>query len=70
MEKFPHENLSDREFQVMHLIARGLGIKDIASKLNLGISTISTYRSRIFEKTGFKNNAELINYAVKNRLVD
>ena len=69
-EKIPHENLSDREYQVMILIGQGKSIKSIASELNLGVSTVSTYRSRIMEKTGFKNNAEIIQYVITNRLID
>lgn len=69
-EKPPHELLSDREYQVMLLLARGYGISDISNHLNLGISTVSTYRGRILEKTGFKNNAEITHYAIKNGLVD
>ena len=65
-----HENLSDREFQVMCLIASGKTVKDIAKELNLSINTISTYRIRILEKMGMKSNAELTHYAIKNGLVD
>ncbi len=65
-----HESLSDREFQVMCLIASGKTATDIAKELSLSINTISTYRIRILEKMGMKNNAELTHYAVKNGLVD
>jgi two-component system invasion response regulator UvrY len=65
-----HENLSDREFQVMCLIASGKTVKDIAKQLNLSINTISTYRIRILEKMSMKSNAELTHYAIKNGLVD
>jgi DNA-binding NarL/FixJ family response regulator len=64
----PHESLSDREFQVMILIASGKSVKDIADELNLSINTISTYRNRILEKMNLKNNSELTHYAVKNGL--
>lgn len=65
-----HESLSDREFQVMCLIASGKTIKEIGKELNLSINTISTYRIRILEKMSMKSNAELTFYAVKNHLVD
>ncbi len=65
-----HEKLSDREYQVMRMIGQGKSVSDIASKLNLSISTVSTYRSRILEKTGLKNSAEITNYVIKNKLID
>jgi DNA-binding NarL/FixJ family response regulator len=65
-----HEVLSDREYQVMCLIASGKTATEIAKELSLSINTISTYRMRILEKMGMKNNAELTHYALKNRLVD
>jgi len=69
-EKPRHEILSDREYQVMSLIASGKTVKDIADELSLSVQTISTYRSRILEKMKMKNNAEIIYYAVKQGLVD
>jgi len=68
-EALPHEALSSREYQVMCMIASGKTLKEIAGELSLSIKTISTYRSRILEKMKMRNNAELIHYAVKNRLV-
>jgi DNA-binding NarL/FixJ family response regulator len=65
-----HETLSDREYQVMCMIASGKTLKEIADGLSLSIKTISTYRSRILEKMNMKTNAELTHYAIKNRLVD
>lgn len=65
-----HENLSDREFQVMGLIAQGKTVKEIAQELYLGISTISTYRSRILEKLKMKSNAELTRYVMENELFE
>jgi DNA-binding NarL/FixJ family response regulator len=65
-----HESLSDREYQVMCMIASGKTLKEIAEKLSLSIKTISTYRSRILEKMNMKSNAELTHHAIKNRLVD
>jgi len=69
-EKAPHESLSDREFQVMLLIAAGKQVSQIAAEIHLGVSTVSTYRARILEKMGLKNNAEIVQYAYKNKLID
>jgi two-component system invasion response regulator UvrY len=65
-----HELLSDREFQVLRMIASGKTVKDIAEELSLSVKTVSTYRARILEKTGMKTNAELIRYALQTHLVD
>jgi DNA-binding NarL/FixJ family response regulator len=69
-EKPPHENLSDREYQVMCLIATGKSMSDIAEELSLSVNTVSTYRARILEKMRLKNTAELIHYAISNHLVE
>jgi DNA-binding NarL/FixJ family response regulator len=66
----PHETLSDREYQVLCLIASGKTVMAVAQELSLSEKTISTYRSRILEKMKMKNNAELTYYAIKNQLVD
>jgi DNA-binding NarL/FixJ family response regulator len=66
----PHQALSDREYQVMCMIASGKRIKDIAEQLLLSVKTVSTYRSRILEKMNIKSNTELIRYAIQNRLLD
>ncbi len=66
----PHETLSDREFEVMRLIASGKTVIEIASLLSLSDKTISTYRARLLEKMGMKTNAELTRYAIQNKLVD
>lgn len=65
-----HETLSDREYQVMRMIASGKTIKEIGAELFLSVRTVSTYRARILEKMGIKTNAELIRYALQNNLVD
>ena len=65
----PHEALSDREFQVLRMIASGKTVSEIAQKISLSVKTISTYRARILEKMGMKTNAELTHYAIKNNLV-
>ncbi|MFZ7112781.1 MAG: response regulator [Desulfatiglandales bacterium] len=69
VEKPPHEALSNREYQVMLMLASGKTVGEIAEELCLSAKTISTYRSRIMEKMGMKKNAELTLYAVKNELV-
>jgi len=65
-----HELLSDREFQVLRMVASGKTIKQIAAEISLSVKTVSTYRSRILEKTGLKTTAELIRYALQSQLVD
>ncbi len=65
----PHESLSDREYQVMCMIASGKTVKGIGEELCLSVKTVSTYRSRIMEKMKMKNNAELTYYAIKHDLV-
>lgn len=69
-EKPPHKTLSDREFQVMCMIAKGRTIKNIAEELYLSPKTVSTYRSRILEKMKMKSNEELTHYAINNHLID
>ena len=64
------ELLSDREFQVLRLIASGRIVSQIARELALSVKTISTYRSRILEKMGLRNNAELMHYAMQHNLVE
>lgn len=65
-----HELLSDREFQVLRMIASGMTVKQIADEIALSVKTVSTYRSRILEKTGMKTTGELIRYALQSGLVD
>jgi len=64
----PQDMLSDREFEVMRLIASGKTVSEIAQLLALSDKTISTYRARILEKMGMKTNAELTHYVIENRL--
>ena len=66
IEDLPHKNLSDREFQVMHLIGSGKAPSEIAEELGLSIKTVGTYRSRILEKMGMKNNSQLMLYVLTN----
>jgi DNA-binding NarL/FixJ family response regulator len=65
----PHEHLSPREFEIMGLIAAGKSTREIATSLRLAGTTVSTYRARILEKMGFACNAEIIRYAIENKLV-
>lgn len=67
-EKPLHQQLSDREMQVFEQLAKGKSVSEIASEISLSSNTISTYRSRILEKLGFNNNADLIKYALENNL--
>jgi two-component system invasion response regulator UvrY len=66
----PHEILSDREFEVMRMIASGKTVTEIAKLLSLSDKTISTYRARILDKMGMKTNAELTHFAIRIGLVD
>ena len=66
----PHETLSNRELQVLQLIARGRTIKEVAAELALSDKTIGTYRSRLSEKMGLATNVELTRYALQHKLVD
>ncbi|MCI0537972.1 MAG: response regulator transcription factor [Verrucomicrobiales bacterium] len=70
LNKQPHELLSDREFQVLRKIGAGRTATQIAEDLALSVKTVSTYRARILEKMRMNNNAELTNYAIKNKLVE
>ena len=65
-----HERLSDREYQVLCMIASGKMIKEISTELSLSVKTISTYRVRLLEKLNIKNNSELIHYALQRGLVE
>jgi len=64
-----HESLSDREYQVMCLLAGGKTVKEVGAELNLSVKTVSTYRSRILEKMRLRNNAEIMSYALRMGLV-
>jgi two-component system invasion response regulator UvrY len=68
-DKAPHENLSDREFEVFKLLAGGQSISEMAAMLSLSVNTISTYRARILEKMHMHNNADLIKYAIQHKLI-
>jgi two-component system, NarL family, invasion response regulator UvrY len=68
-EKPSHERLSNREYQVMLMLASGRSVSEVAEIFSLSAKTISTYRSRILKKMNMKRNAELTLYAVKNNLI-
>lgn len=66
----PHELLSDREFQVFRLLASGKTVTASAEELALSVATVSTYRARILEKMGMRENHDLVQYAIVNRLFE
>jgi DNA-binding NarL/FixJ family response regulator len=68
--ELPHERLSDREYQVFRLLASGKTTTEVSELLALSVKTVSTYRTRVLEKMGLENNAQLTHYAFKNGLVD
>jgi len=68
-DKPPHENLSNREFQILCMIAQGKSLKSIADELCVGEKTVSTYRSRIMEKMKICTNSGLTRYALENKLI-
>lgn len=65
----PHERLSNREYQVMIMIARGESLKQIANELSLSVKTISTHRFNILQKMKLENNAQIVSYALQNGLL-
>jgi DNA-binding NarL/FixJ family response regulator len=69
-ERKPHHLLSDREYEIMRMIAAGKPLGTIAGELALSPRTVSTYRSRVLEKMQMKTNADLIRYALENKLID
>ena len=68
-EKKPHEYLSDREFEVMKQLAAGKSVSEIAEKLSLSVTTISTYRARIMTKMNLKTNADLTLYSIEQKIL-
>jgi DNA-binding NarL/FixJ family response regulator len=67
--RLPHETLSNREYQILLLFAAANSVGKIAESLKLSVKTISTYRARILEKMNMNNNAELMSYAIKRKLI-
>ncbi|MGD8305609.1 MAG: response regulator transcription factor [Ignavibacteria bacterium] len=68
-DKLPHESLSDREFEVFKMIAQAKTLKEIAESLYISVKTVSTYKSRIFEKMNMNSNSEITQYAIDNGLI-
>jgi two-component system, NarL family, invasion response regulator UvrY len=68
-ERSPHEALSDREFEVLRLLVEGLGPTDIGERLHLSVKTVSTHKTRILEKLNLGSTAELVRYALENKLL-
>jgi two-component system invasion response regulator UvrY len=68
--ELPHEALSDREYQVLRMLGSGKTVSEIAAALSLSVKTVSTYRIRLLDKLQMRSNAELMRYAIENRLVD
>lgn len=69
-DRLPHQELSDREFQVLRMIGSGKTVSEIAAELSLSVKTVSTYRARILDKMGLHTNAELTRYSFENKLVE
>ncbi|NOX17077.1 MAG: response regulator transcription factor [Chlorobi bacterium] len=65
-----HAKLSDREFEIMRMIALGKSVKEIAESKSLSVNTVNTYRNRLLRKMNFKNNIELAHYVIQNKLID
>jgi len=70
IQKAPHERLSDREYQIFRMISSGKPVSQIARELSLSVKTISTYRARLLEKMGMRNNAQVTRYALEHHVVD
>jgi len=66
----PHELLSDREFHVLRLLVRGVSVNEVADELAISNKTVSTHKARLMQKMNFRNNAELVRYAVAHGLVE
>ncbi len=70
LDRPAHELLSNREFEVMRLIAMGKSVRDIADMLSISINTVNTYRMRVLDKMGFESNMDLAYYVIQNKLID
>ncbi|MDR3726556.1 MAG: response regulator transcription factor [Terracidiphilus sp.] len=69
-DRLPHELLSDREHEVMRMIASGVSLTEIGDRLHVSVKTVSTYRARIMEKMRMSSNAEMIRYAMVHQLIE
>lgn len=65
-----HDSLTDREFQILRLLARGFSVNDIATQFAISNKTVSTHKARLMEKMGFATNADLVRYALERKLVE
>jgi len=70
LESLPHESLSNRELQVLRMVATGKSIKEIAGELSLSIKTVATHRARMLEKMSMQSDVEVARYALRNKLVN
>jgi len=68
--EYPHETLSDREFEIFIHIGGGKSVQDISELLNLSVNTVNTYRRRLMEKLGLHSNAEIVQYIYRHKLID
>jgi len=68
--KLPHETLSNREFEIFRLVAKGKSVGQIAEELILSVNTVTSYRSRMMEKMNFSSNAEIVRYAIEHNLIE
>ena len=69
-EGLPHENLSNREFEVLRMLVEGISVTDIALRLKLSVKTVSSHKANLMQKMGLANQSELIRYALKHGLID
>lgn len=69
-EQAPHTTLSDREFQVLRMLAAGQTVSDVAARVNLSVKTVSTHKTRLMHKLGVTTNTELLRYAIQHRLTE
>jgi DNA-binding NarL/FixJ family response regulator len=69
-DELPHQSLSDREFEILRLVASGKRPSEIADELHLSVKTVSTYRARVLQKLNLRTTAQLMRYAIKHGLVD
>lgn len=70
LDRPAHEQLSNREFEIMRLIAMGKSVRDIADMLSISVNTVNTYRMRVLSKMGFESNMDLAYYVIQNKLID
>ena len=69
-EGLPHENLSNREFEVLRMLVEGISVTEIALRLKLSVKTVSSHKANLMQKMGLPNQSELIRYALKHGLID